>query len=101
MALIPDRYLGDGVYAAFDGYNIWLDTRGQQPTGRIALNPDTLRALHQFGVDAGTAIAKAMAERNRERGRDFTTHPCEDPQHQRRNAGEPCCGVYPCSRVVF
>ena len=27
-----DEYLGDGVYARFDGYMIWLDLRGQDNT---------------------------------------------------------------------
>ncbi len=26
---VPDQYLGDGVYASFDGYHIILDLRGQ------------------------------------------------------------------------
>ena len=27
-----DTYLGDGVYASYDGYHIWLDLRAQDPT---------------------------------------------------------------------
>jgi hypothetical protein len=42
------RYLGDGVYASHDGYQVWLTTRvdGQQHT--IALEPAVLRALADF-----------------------------------------------------
>lgn len=47
-AMIKDRYLGDGVYAAWDGYHIWLDTRAQTPTGRIALEPSVLRELDKY-----------------------------------------------------
>ncbi len=47
-ALIDDRYLGDGVYASFDGYQVWLDLRGQDSTTRIALEPIVLAALKQF-----------------------------------------------------
>lgn len=40
-----DEYLGDGVYASFDGYQVWLDTRAQEPVNRIALEYRTLVAL--------------------------------------------------------
>ncbi len=45
---VPDCYLGDGVYASFDGYQIWLDLRGQDTTTRIALEPAVFAALEQF-----------------------------------------------------
>lgn len=41
-------YLGDGVYATFDGYNIWLDLRAQVDTTRICLEPQVLEALDKF-----------------------------------------------------
>lgn len=43
-----DAYLGDGVYASFDGYQIWLDTRRQSPVNRIALDPHTFNALKAY-----------------------------------------------------
>jgi len=42
------EYLGDGVYASFDGYHIILDLRGQDSTTRIALEPPVLEALSQY-----------------------------------------------------
>lgn len=45
---VPDSYLGDGVYASFDGFNIWLDLRGQDDTTKIALEPQVLEALDGF-----------------------------------------------------
>lgn len=42
-----ETYLGDGVYAVFDGYNIVLDLRMQGPD-KIALEPDVLDALFEF-----------------------------------------------------
>lgn len=39
------QYLGDGCYASFDGYQIWLDTRAQVPVNRIALEPQVFEAL--------------------------------------------------------
>ncbi len=51
--MIEDRYLGDGVYASYDGYHIVLDLRAQEsvfPT-KIALEPQVMRALKQFESD--------------------------------------------------
>jgi hypothetical protein len=36
------RYLGDGVYAGYDQFQIWLSTLEGQ---RIALEPEVMRAL--------------------------------------------------------
>ena len=44
------RYLGDGVYASFNGYQIWLDTRGQKPVNMIALDPAVLYALNAYSA---------------------------------------------------
>ena len=46
--LTHERYLGDGVYASFDGYHVWLDLRAQDSTTRIALEPAVLDALDQY-----------------------------------------------------
>ena len=43
-----DTYLGDGVYASFDGYQIILDLRAQDSTTRIALEPQVLEALDRY-----------------------------------------------------
>lgn len=45
---IPDHYLGDGVYASFDGYYIGLDLRGQDSTTRIAMEPAVIAKLEGF-----------------------------------------------------
>lgn len=50
--MIEDRYLGDGVYASFDGYHIVLDLRGQDSTTRIALESQVLNQLNIFREDA-------------------------------------------------
>jgi hypothetical protein len=42
-------YLGDSVYAAFDGYSVTLTTEnGFGPSNTIILEPNTLRALSLF-----------------------------------------------------
>lgn len=43
--MIEDRYLGDGVYASFDGFHVWLDLRAQFPPAKIALDPHTREML--------------------------------------------------------
>ncbi len=48
---MDDRYLGDGVYASFDGYHVTLDLRGQDSTTRISLEPAVLIGLNQFVRD--------------------------------------------------
>lgn len=57
-----EDYLGDGVYASYDGYHVILDLRAQDAS-RIALEPAVLAALLQFrdrAIDAHTeAVTKA------------------------------------------
>lgn len=48
MTTVEDRYLGDGVYASYDGYYIVLDLRGQDNYTRIALEPTVMRALKDY-----------------------------------------------------
>ena len=45
---IDDRYLGDGVYARWDGHQIILDLRGQDSTTRIALVPSVMVSLSEY-----------------------------------------------------
>ena len=42
-------YLGDGAYATFDGYQVWVHTtNGISITNSIALEPVTFRNLQEF-----------------------------------------------------
>ena len=43
-----DEYLGDGVYASYDGLYLWLDLRGQDTTTRIGLDPQVLKRLDKY-----------------------------------------------------
>ena len=47
---IEPRYLGDGVYASFDGYHINLACNHHE-NHVIALEPDVMDALKQFEKD--------------------------------------------------
>lgn len=50
MSEFPERYIGDGVYASFDGYHIILDLRAQDAS-RIALEPTVWDRLVQYRED--------------------------------------------------
>ena len=47
-------YLGDAVYASFDGWCIWLHLNDHRSPGLIALEPSVLQALIRY--------AKTVAE---------------------------------------
>lgn len=47
------RYLGDGVYATFDGYHVWLLVGSHdQPTAKVALELDVFNAVKKYGNEA-------------------------------------------------
>lgn len=56
---IEDRYLGDGVYASYDGYHIILDLRGQDTTTRIALEEQVIESLFKYKADILELYQKA------------------------------------------
>ena len=55
---MKETYLGDGCYASFDGYQIWLRAPREGGDHRIALEPSVYIALVEF--------ANKMKERTRE-----------------------------------
>ena len=46
------EYLGDGVYAEFDGYSVSLDLRGEGRPEKIVLEPETYAGLMMFAEAA-------------------------------------------------
>lgn len=57
------EYIGDGVYASFDGYHVWLDLRAQRSGDhvcRIALDPSVAESLVRY-------IDKTRSTHNRKR----------------------------------
>ena len=50
MKALPDtdQYLGDGVYASYDGFGVILDLRGQDNTTRIYLEPAVFKQLVNY-----------------------------------------------------
>lgn len=53
----PRTYLGDGVYASFDGYQVWLETLEAQA---IAIEPETMAALIRYWA----SVQRWAEERN-------------------------------------
>ena len=45
---VEPTYLGDAVYASFDGYHIWLHLNDHRSPGLIALEPAVLAALREY-----------------------------------------------------
>ncbi|HAT1964771.1 TPA: hypothetical protein JAG59_002001 [Legionella pneumophila] len=57
-------YLGDGVYAFFDGYGIWLRTGHHEERrcdNKIYLEPDVLESLNMF-VEKATRRKEISAD---------------------------------------
>ena len=65
--MIDDRYLGDGVYASYDGYHIVLDLRAQDETTRIALEPAVFHQLTRFREDLVRALSAKIQKDKEEK----------------------------------
>lgn len=51
----PATYLGDGLYAIFDGFGIWLHANSHdKPTDKVYLEPNVLGNLITFSKDSKT-----------------------------------------------
>lgn len=56
-------YIGDGVYAAFDGFNIILTTEnGVETRDTIYIEPEVLAALNRFNERARAKAKEMMAQ---------------------------------------
>jgi hypothetical protein len=54
--MIEPRYLGDGVYASFDGFHIWLGLHAGEQL--IALEPAVMAALSDFNLNIRQSLQK-------------------------------------------
>ena len=65
---MKDRYLGDGVYASHDGYQVWLAVN-DYTNKVVALEPAVMRALEQYVADEQQErIDLALAETTKKLG---------------------------------
>ena len=46
--MTKETYLGDGLYASFDGFMIWLRAPREHGDHIVALEPEVLQAFMQF-----------------------------------------------------
>lgn len=54
---IPEEYLGDGLYASFDGYQIRLRAPRDHGDHEVYLEPPVLKAFLEYAMQIG-AISK-------------------------------------------
>lgn len=45
---MKDTYLGDGAYARFDGYYLWVTAERDDRLHEVALEPEGLKRLVEF-----------------------------------------------------
>ena len=69
---MEDRYLGDGVYARFDGQDVWLDLRGQkkplEPLVEICLDNQVRAAFLYYINDLHDELGKIQTKEKRDHG---------------------------------
>jgi hypothetical protein len=68
--MMDDDYLGDGVYASWDGYHVILDLRGQDSTTRIALDNHVRAALMNYISRLHDELGKIQTEEKKENGQN-------------------------------
>jgi hypothetical protein len=54
----PQRYLGDGVYGTFDGYQIWVNAERDGFIHRIALEMQVLSELRLYMEEISAMIKR-------------------------------------------
>jgi hypothetical protein len=54
-------YLGDGVYASFDGYQVWLHVGSHDAPRAVALDGQVITALLRYARRMGIPEAQAPA----------------------------------------
>ena len=58
------RYLGDGIYASFDGLHIILEFTGESPRHKFImdLSPETLRTLDEYRKEIDKRMQEHLAQ---------------------------------------
>ena len=77
-----DDYLGDGVYASFDGFGLTLDLRGQDDTTRIVLEPQVFDALVRYKARVSKVLAGHV------RGGDCQCEFCQETRRLQLERGD-------------
>jgi hypothetical protein len=58
MHTINERYLGDGLYASYDGFAIWLRAPRSGGDHYVCLEPIMFEQLIRYAVHVGWTISK-------------------------------------------
>jgi hypothetical protein len=45
---LTEQYIGDGVYASFDGWYVWLRAPREHGNHMVALEPDVFKHLAEY-----------------------------------------------------
>jgi len=87
---LPTEYLGDGVYAIYDGFGIWLHANDHKcPTDRIYLEPSILQALSNFAKRAVEVYTSLLHEQLDAQAKELKENEIlkeSDPEYVRRLA---------------
>jgi len=77
-------YLGDGVYAIFDGHDIMLHANDlNNPTDKICLEPQVFDALVRFEKRCWEEVNKAAEPELGNNGEPIKHYPEDDPTEVR------------------
>lgn len=64
MANILKEYLGDGIYASWDGFQIALKANHPEyPTDTVYLDPSVVEAFERFRKEIAASLKEEGAER--------------------------------------
>lgn len=74
MVEFEKRYLGDGVYASFDGYQVWLHVNHREAPPCVALEPSVIDALNRYYRDMSRPFDPDYLREDRD-------DPARDPFH--------------------
>jgi hypothetical protein len=59
--IYPNEYLGDSVYASYDGWHVWLAVNDHRNLV-VALDPDVLMALDRYAGRIAEIVAQMRKE---------------------------------------
>jgi len=79
-----ESYLGDGLYASFDGYQIVLRAPREHGEHYVALEPAVYAALIRYAADIGWKLLESERERCVRSAREGAAKWLEEQQHRAR-----------------
>ena len=96
---VRDKFLGDGVYASYDGYNVWLAV-GTHFNKAVALEPEVMKALFEYNKEVNDIDDEVVIDDSSKVRMSVTMYNCPNCNNmaiQRMSNYCPHCG----KKVVF